>query len=697
MDFFFRPRGVAVVGATANSKKGGNIIVANLQKGFTGKIYPVNPRYDEINGLRCYPTVADVPDPVDLAVVFVGAEQVPQVIRACADRGIPGAMLESAGFSETGPAGAALQQETAAAARDGGVRLWGPNCMGLVDVRNRQVFSTVTPAIWGDMVPGDVSLVVQSGMLAGAFLIDLMSHGVMGIGKVCSIGNKMDVAECDLLAYLLEDPDTRVVGLYLESITDGPRFVSLCRGSRKPVVVLKGGTSNEGAAAAMSHTASMAGDGAVAHGAFRQAGVVEAQDFYQMMDYCRVLAACPDLPAGRENRVAVMTYSGGAGIVSTDFLAGAGLALAHLSPESIRRLETVFPSWMAPANPVDLWPGILVNGTHQAYAETLRALLADPGVDAVFAHCFVGGFDLDPDLPAMARLANEARKPLFCWISGQRDAVFEFQKEALALGVPAFREVQRAVDCLGALLACARQHRSAGAAVSASDREPAALPEDLLAGGAGTLDEQAAKAVLKQAGIPVVDEVRVRNAADACAAADAFGWPVVLKGILPGAVHKTEAGLVELHIDHTDQLVQAFGRMAVRVGAAGGILVQPQLEGGLELIAGLVQDPQFGPCVMCGIGGVLAEALNDRAFAVAPLGPADALDLIGRLKSQRLLDGFRGAAPLDRMRFADLLVRLGDLGAQFPQIREVDINPLIVVDGRPKAVDASLIVSSPSG
>lgn len=697
MDFFFNPRGVAVVGATANPKKGGNIIVGNLLKGYTGRIFPVNPRYETIDGLKCYPSLMDVPDPVDLAVVFVGAEMVPQVIRDCAARGIPGAMLESAGFSETGPRGVDLQRETAQIAAEGGVRLWGPNCMGLVDVKNRRVFSTVTPSIWEKgMIPGNISLIVQSGMLAGAFLIDVMSHGVMGIGKACSIGNKMDVEECDLLEYLLEDPDTDVIGLYLESIVNGSRFISLCRDSRKPIVVLKGGKSREGAAAAMSHTASMAGDGAVISGAFRQAGVVEAEDFYQMMDYCRALGNYGDLPPERQNRVAVMTYSGGAGIVSTDFLEGAGLTLASLSPTSFAHLKTVFPAWMAPANPVDLWPGILVNGTHRAYFETLKALVADPGVDAVFAHCFVGGFDLEPDLAAMARLARDAKKPLFCWISGEREAVFRFQSEALELGVPAFREVLRAVDCLGALLGY-QQRKHAWAAVASAAESVSVpmlpeLPADLLDGFSGVLDERASKAILKQAGIPVVDETHVHSPEEACEAASRFGWPVVLKGIIPGAVHKTEAGLVALHIDTEDMLRRAFDLMAARVGTTGEIVVQSQVPAGLELIAGLVRDPQFGPCVMCGLGGTLAEVLNDRSFAVAPVSHSEALALIRRLKSQRLLDGFRGAAALDRDVLADVLVRLGALGVAFPGIREVDVNPLIVVDGRPTAVDATVIV-----
>jgi len=260
-------------GATASKEKGGNIIVSNLKKGYSGKIYPVNPGYKEIEGLPCYPSVADVPDPVDLAIVFVAAHMVPKMIEDCAKRNIPGVMIQSAGFSETGTKGEALQQKAKQIADKTGIRLWGPNCMGLVDARRRFIFSTVTPAIWDTgLASGNVSLIAQSGMLAGAFLIDLMSHGTMGISKVCSIGNKMDVDENDLLAYLIDDPDTAAIGLYLESFTDCRRFMALSRGTTKPVVILNGGKTARGAAAALSHTASLSASGVIVSGAMAQAG-----------------------------------------------------------------------------------------------------------------------------------------------------------------------------------------------------------------------------------------------------------------------------------------------------------------------------------------------------------------------------------------------------------------------------------------
>ncbi len=699
MNFFFRPKGIALIGASATPFKGGNSILKNLITGFDGGIYPVNPKYETIEEVRCYPTVADVPDPVDLAIVFVPAPHVPGVVRACADRGIKGVMIESGGFSETGEGGAALQGELLEIRKETGIRLWGPNCMGLVDAVKRYVFSFVSPMIWQEgLTPGDVSLVVQSGMLSGAFLMDLMTHGVMGISKVCSIGNKMDVDECDLLEYLVDDPDTGAIGLYLEAIPDGRRFTDICRRSKKPIVILKGGRSEIGAKAAMSHTASLAGDGAVIRGAMAQSGVTEANDFKQMMDICRALAAFPDTAPKKDARVAVLTYTGGAGIVSVDFMDGLGLAPALLSEESRAKLKTVFPEWMPISNPVDLWPAVERNGAEKTYGVALEAVCSDPGVDAVLIHAFAGGFALKPDLAGMAETAKGAGKPVFIWLLGTIDAAREFHQEAQELGMVVYREIYRAVECMGALF-----NRPVPKAVPKATEMPAAgaLPLDdaqqkLLfeSSGvlAGVLDEHLSKKLLSAAGIPVVEERVAKTPESAEKAASELGLPVVMKGLLPGEVHKTEKNLVRLDIRTSEDVRRTFEELTREMSDRGEILVQPHIKGDLELIAGLVRDPQFGTCVMCGFGGILAEVIADVAFAMAPLSHEEALALIGRLKAQKLLDGFRGTSPVDRNALAQALVQLGDLGAAYENIEQVDINPLIIRNGSPIAVDASVIL-----
>ncbi len=697
MDFFFTPRGIALIGATPNRSKGGWAILKNLTTGYAGAVHPVNPRYPEIEGLPCYPDIASIPDPVDLAVIFVPAVHVPGLIEQCAGRGIRGVMIESGGFSEAGPDGVRLQKEIDALVAGTGIRVWGPNCMGLVDAKRRLVFSFVSPAIWeGEgLIPGEVSLIVQSGMLSGAFLIDLMTHGIMGISKVCSIGNKADVAECELLEYLIDDPDTGVIGLYLESFSDGRRFFEACRRSPKPVVVLKGGKSDRGAAAAMSHTASLAGNARVIGGMLAQAGAVEAEDFKEMMDICRGLALFPDrdkAPSRRKaDRIAVLTYSGGAGIVSSDFMEPLGLRPADLSPETVARLKEVFPGWMPVSNPVDLWPAVERTGAEKTYNTAVAAVCRDPGVDGILIHAFAGGFALNPDLETMIGTARAAGKPIFCWLLGEREAARRFHREAQELGMPVYRESRRAVACLAALLGRSRPGMASPDETAGPSPD---LPDDLRAAleiGDGPLDEYRSKRILAAWGIPVVRERLAEDPEAAERAAGEWDGPLVFTGLRPGEVHKTEKGLVRMGSAGPSAARAAYEALSRRMAGRGRVVIQPFVRGEFELMAGFFRDPQFGPCVLFGFGGILAEAVADARFALAPLSTEEALDLIGRLKAQRLLEGYRGAPPVDRAALARILVTLGRVGAAVPAIAEIDINPLIIREGRPVAVDATVI------
>ncbi|SMD07540.1 acetyltransferase [Desulfocicer vacuolatum DSM 3385] len=693
MDFFFNPKGIALIGATPNPLKGGHAILQNLLKGFKGKIHPVNPRYEEILGIPCHKTIADVPDPVDLAIIFIPGKMVPQIIESCAKRGIKGVIIESSGFAESGKEGQQVQKDLTNFARKEGVRLWGPNCMGLVDAVNKNVFSFVSPELWEELIPGDVSLIVQSGMLSGGFLIDCMSHGTMGVSKVCSIGNKMDVDECEILEYMLTDPHTKVIGLYLESITHGRRFMEICRRATKPIVLLKGGKSAMGAKAAMGHTASMAGNGAVIRDAMAQAGVMEATDFHQMMDLCRSLAAYPDIKPTPKGRVAILTYSGGAGIISSDFMENGPIEPAVLSRQSKERLKTIFPQWMPPSNPIDLWPAVEQHGAEKAYGLAIDAACDDPGVDAIFIHAFAGGFRLSLDLDKMSQKAKKMGKPVFCWLIGRQDEARIVQLESHSKGIPVFRELHRAVECMGAVFA--HGNRTISVKSEPDNRNDTMAHDTIkvsLKKGKTALDEHLSKTILDACNIPVTKEIIVADEASACQmATQTLKFPVVMKGLLPGEVHKTEAGLVKLNIESRDQVKTAFKDLTQAMDGKGEILIQQQIKGDLELIAGVVKDPQFGVCVMVGLGGVMAEILDDAVFGVAPLSHSDALALMGRLKHQKLLDGFRGAKGVDRDVLAKILCALGDLALAYPQINEIDVNPLIISKGNPIAVDASII------
>jgi len=454
MKFFFEPEGVIVIGATPNPMKGGNAIVKNLKLGYTGNIYPVNPRYQEIDGIACYPSVQAIPGKADLAIIFVPAPHVAKTVNDCAEKGVRGVMIESSGFAETGSNGTKLQTELREIANRTGIRIWGPNCMGLVDITNKRIFSFMNPDWQREnmLFAGSVSLIVQSGMLSAVFLVDLMSHGLTGISKVCSLGNKVDINECDVLEYLCDDPDTEVIGMYLESFADGRRFIEIARRCTKPIVILKGGRTKKGAEAAVSHTASLAGDRGIISGAMAQMNIIEATDFRQMADICRTLAMTKASGGGK--RVAVLSFSGGAGTVSADFIEERGMEIADFSPDTKNTLEGLFPSWMPVSNPVDLWPAIeshLGSGV-DVLGTSLSVVLADPGVDAVFLHLAAGNPRMLPDLRRLSATIKAYSKPVVAWQIGRQDLVLSLQKQALLAGIPLFIEIGRAVEALSAAI-----------------------------------------------------------------------------------------------------------------------------------------------------------------------------------------------------------------------------------------------------
>jgi acyl-CoA synthetase (NDP forming) len=696
MDFFFNPGGIAVVGATPNPLKGGYAILKNIIIGYKGNIYPVNPRYQNIEGLQCYPSVSAIPGTVDLAIVFIPAHQVPATVEECAARGIRGVMIESGGFAETGQEGRSLQQSLKDTANRTGIRLWGPNCMGLVDAAHGYVFSFMNPAsLQRGLLPGTVSLVVQSGMLSAGFLVDIMSHGVMGISKVCSIGNKIDVSENDLMAYLLQDPATAVVGLYLETFSDGRGFMELCRQSTKPVVVLTGGKSKKGAEAALSHTASLAGNHRIISGLLAQAGVIEARDFKQMTDICRSLAVVPSGTVNKQGRIAVLTFSGGSGILTSDFAEEFGLFIAELSSTTREALAHLFPDWMPVSNPVDLWPALEKHGGTDVnvYSLALSAVLADPNVDAVVLHAFAGNPRLKIDIDDVAKQRHASGKPVFIWLLGRREEAFLFRIEALSYGIPVFEELYRAVECLSAVF----HQRQADEIVIPSPVKGGASPlprelNEILNTTSGTLNEYQSKRILRAHQIPTVEEEIIADASHCEKTARQIGFPLVMKGLQPGGVHKTELGLVHLNITTPEAALRTFDTLKKKMGTSGEVLIYKQVEGKIEIIAGLVRDPQFGPCVMLGIGGIMTEVFGDAVFAMAPLTHRGALELISRLRGQKLLNGFRGEPAVDREELARILVNLGNLGILYPGIQEIDVNPLIISKCGAVAVDATIIL-----
>ncbi|MDR2861569.1 MAG: CoA-binding protein, partial [Syntrophobacterales bacterium] len=455
MDFFFNPQSIAIVGATPNRAKGGNAIIRNLDNAFQGVVYPVNPKYREIEGRPCYPSIRSLPAIPDLAILFIGAEQTVSSVEECVKKGIPGVIIESGGFSEAGERGKELQRRLAALAQQTGIRIWGPNCMGLVDVLRGHVFSFTDPLVLKHLLKaGPLSMVVQSGMLSAGFLVDLLSHEISGFSKICSIGNKTDVDECDLLQYLLQDTTTEAIAFYLESFHDLRRFVSLYQEHRpqKPVVVLKGGKSDSGAQAALSHTASIAGNSRIAEDILREGGIVTACDFHQMIDLCRTLEMTAPLMDKPRKNAAILTFSGASGIVASDFMAKMGLNVPSLTEKTTAGMSAFFPPWMPPANPVDLWPAIEHHSgkNRDIYIMALEAVLADEKIDACMIHSFIGFSRIHLDLEAIALLVEKWRKPVFIWAMGEKEKIISFRRDAWRKKIPFFHELHRAVECMAA-------------------------------------------------------------------------------------------------------------------------------------------------------------------------------------------------------------------------------------------------------
>jgi acetyltransferase len=458
-------------------------------------------------------------------------------------------------------------------------------------------------------------------------------------------------------------------------------------------VVLRGGKSQKGAEAAMSHTASLAGNGAVIGGALAQVGVVEAHDFKQMMDLCRTLADYPEIASKDNRRVAILTMSGAAGIVSSDFIEEHDLTVADLSAGTVEALKEIYPDWMPVSNPVDLWPAVELHGRKQAYTKAFQAVCTDPKVDAVLFHGFVGGDAFRPDISNLVEMAGQAGKPIFGWVMGNRTEAHKLQLQAKNLGLPVFGELYRAVECMAAVLSRNKipEHSGSGISLTGTTSAEEKLHK-LLMDATGTLDEYQSKQILGLCDIPIVEEKIVSSSREAKEIACEFGFPVVLKGLLPGEIHKTELGLVHTGISSVEEVGSVLIELQKAISGNAALLIQKQIQGFPELIVGLIRDPQFGPCVMCGFGGLFTEVLADRVFAVAPINRVEALALIKRLKAQKLLDGFRGFAAVDRDALADILVRIGELGLAYPQIKEIDVNPLIVNKGLPVAVDATIII-----
>jgi acetyltransferase len=702
LDGLFRPRSVAVIGASRKKGTLGRELMHNLiEYELQGKVFPVNPKADVIHSVKCHASVADIADEVDLAVVVVPREQVLEVVEDCGRKGVKGVVVISSGFREVGREGLERERKLVEIVRRHGMRMIGPNCMGIVNTDpSYQLDATFAPT---HPIRGGIGFLSQSGALGAAILNRAKQLG-LGISMFASMGNKADVSGNDLLEYWDEDPDTKLVLMYLESFGNPRRFTTIARSvtRRMPVIAVKSGRTAAGAAAAASHTGALAGGRDYAVDALlQQCGVLRADTIEDLFNMALAFNSQP-LPAGR--RVALLTDAGGPAIMATDALVATGLELAKLSDATKAALAKDLSPDASVANPVDM----LGHSAGDDYARSMKLLLADPNVDAVVA-LYVPPVMHDPVEVAhrIFGAAAGSEKTVLCVLMA-RDDVIRAVKERGGPSLPIYEYPESAVQALAAM-ARYREMR---------DRDPGAVPEfrvdkdaaaAVLAKAAReerehlTMDE--ARAVLSAYGVRFAASRLVRERESLAAACREVGFPLVLKVVSPDIVHKTEMGGVVTGVRNAQEALVAFDAIQHRAAAirpaprVDGVLVQEMKSGGREMILGVTTDPSFGPLMMAGLGGIYVEVLRDVSFRVHPITDRDADEMIEGLRGAKLLHGVRGERPSHVPSYKEALLRVSRLVADFHQIRELDVNPFVLgeTEGESVAVDARIRIDPAAG
>lgn len=690
----FRPRSIAVLGASSSpTKVGGRPVAALIANRFEGTVYPVNPRSETIQGLPAFASVKDVPAPVDLAICTVPPGAVMGVLEECAEKGVGALVVFTSGFAEVG--GRAAQEAMAGLAREAGIRLMGPNCMGMVNFGSRAVAS-FHPAFAEDVAPGRIGLVSQSGAFGGVAYMLARDRG-HSLSYMFTTGNEADVDIGDCTAFLAEDPDTEAILLYMEGCRNGPKFLAALERAREretPVVAVKLGRTEAGAAAAASHTAALAGEDAVYDSLFRQFGVYRADSIEEFFDVAR---SCVIGSRPVNERVALVTVSGGVGVLMADDANRRGLEVAPMPEAAQRRMLDLVP-FAAARNPIDVTGQILNDPTLLDQAVELAARHGDYGSVVSFQ----GSIGRNPALMEATRSAwieRKAANPAMHFaVAGY--CTPDYARDLEAAGVPVYEEATHATRAIAALAGFARsfrERRGPRPAVPGAAADPP-LP-------AGPVNELAALEAVAAAGVPAAPARRARTAAEAGEAAAALGFPVVLKVLSADIAHKSDVGGVRLGVadragaEAAFEEVVAAARAARPDAAIDGCLVAPMVTGGVETILGVQRDPVFGPLVMFGLGGIFVEALKDVAFRAAPFDEAEARAMIGEVAAYPLLTGLRGRPPADLAALAAALSRLSRFAAaNADTIESLDVNPFLV---RPEgegalALDA-VLVTRPSG
>ena len=697
LDKIMKPRSIALVGASTREHTiGSDILKRLLDYGYKGELYLVNPKGGEIAGLPVYPTVSELPGPVDLAILVINAKHVLNTLEECHQKGILGLCIISAGFKETGPEGLELERELSRRLKAYGMRCVGPNCLGVVnthpDIRMDGCFAEALPE------RGDIGFVSQSGALGGGIL-NILKDLNLGFAQFISIGNQADINAEDALAYWKDEKDVRQILLYMESIQNPSNFRKIASQltRQKPVLALKAGRSAAGASAASSHTGALAGADKAADALLRQCGVIRESSLQQLFSSAKVFSQCP-IPQG--DRIAIVTNSGGPGIMATDAIVEAHMQMAQLSDKTKAILRDFLPAAASVKNPVDM----IASAPLEHYRRTVSCVLADPGVDMVIVIYlpFLGLKDIDVARELSKLKADYPDKPIVGVFMTTADFFSKLGEEQLS--VPFYMYAEEAVQALKRLnrqRLWVQRPKENFPRFQVDKASVASVLKQMRAENRLQLSTRESLEVLRAYGVRTCHEALAHSEDEAIKVANAIGYPVVMKITSKTTSHKTDIGGVVVNIRSDAQLRQEYQAVMTRLADKGllegleGVLIQEMIQSSREFVSGIATDPQYGPMIMFGLGGIFIEVMKDVAFRLAPLSDLDAKDLIREIRSFPLLGEVRGKAPAQLSQLEETLLRLSQLVGDFPEIEELDINPLMISDssGEAIAVDSRIAIA----
>ncbi len=689
LESLFRPKSVAVIGASTKELSIGNRILKNLQDfEFKGPIYPINPKADEVRGIKAYKSIMEVPDGIDVVHMVIPAKFVPQAMADCGQKGVKNVIINSGGFSETGPEGEAIETDFLEQARQYGIRVFGPNCQGIInsdpDIRAYCNFTFTKPDV------GFISIVALSGGVAEVIHQGFSQMGV-GTRIYASNGNACDVTIPEIIEYLGNDDGTRVIVTYVEGLRDPERFMQVATAvaAKKPVLAMKAGRTQEGAKAAASHTGGLAKEDIATDLIFKKAGILNFNDEGELIQAAAAFATQP-IPAG--NRVGIITNTGGPAVIATDILVDAGLELPPLSDKTAKVLkETLYPE-ASVNNPVD----VLATGTAAHYRAGMDAMMADDNFDCVFVN-FVTPFFVDTESIAkeIAEVNKQQRKPMVCNLMTDRRQWAETVRILQDAGVPCFALPGEAARAMAALVKYHRiQTRDSGTVKNYPEIEAQSAMEivkNACKAGRKMLSAEETYQILDLYGIPAADWQVVSHVDEAVAAADTIGYPVVIKADAESIVHKSDMGAVALNLADDNAVQAAVNEMQANFSAADlRFFIQKYQPGGLEIIVGAKAEEGLGHALMFGMGGIYVEVLKDVVFNLTPVSDAEAREMIASIRMAPLLKGVRGQKGIDCEAVIDMIQRISKLVGDLPHIQELDLNPVLAFEDRVVVVDARM-------